>query len=112
MRTDGSPSVRRLLAIPSGPGVGTGEVAPLCPDADVVAVEGSPAMLDRTTERAALTRPTDHHTAHVELRRLGLLSVLSLSRDVVGGAGAEVAHEPLTGQVGNLVQRARLLEEV
>jgi cyclopropane fatty-acyl-phospholipid synthase-like methyltransferase len=49
----GAPSVRRVLDIGSGPGVGTCELARLFPDAQVVAVDGSPAMLDRATRRAA-----------------------------------------------------------
>jgi cyclopropane fatty-acyl-phospholipid synthase-like methyltransferase len=42
-----------VLDIGSGPGVGTCELARLFPDAHVVAVDGSPAMLNRTTQRAA-----------------------------------------------------------
>jgi 2-polyprenyl-3-methyl-5-hydroxy-6-metoxy-1,4-benzoquinol methylase len=45
--------VRRVLDIGSGPGVGTCELARQFPDAQVVAVDASTAMLDRTTQRAA-----------------------------------------------------------
>jgi SAM-dependent methyltransferase len=48
---DASP-VRRVLDIGSGPGVGTCELARLFPEAQVVAVDGSPAMLDRARQRA------------------------------------------------------------
>jgi SAM-dependent methyltransferase len=47
-----APSVRRVLDVGSGPGVSTCELARLFPDADVIAVDGSPAMLERTTRRA------------------------------------------------------------
>lgn len=53
LRGRDAPPVRRVLDIGSGPGVGTCELARLFPDAHVVAVDGSPAMLDRTTQRAA-----------------------------------------------------------
>jgi SAM-dependent methyltransferase len=45
--------VRRVLDVGSGPGVGTAELARLFPDAEVVAVDASPAMLDRVGGRAA-----------------------------------------------------------
>jgi SAM-dependent methyltransferase len=45
--------VRRVLDIGSGPGVGTCELARLIPDAHVIALDGSPATLDRVTQRAA-----------------------------------------------------------
>jgi SAM-dependent methyltransferase len=53
LRGPDAPPIRRVLDIGSGPGVGTCELARLFPDAHVVAVDGSPAMLDRTTRRAA-----------------------------------------------------------
>lgn len=53
LRGPDAPPVRRVLDIGSGPGVGTCELARLFPDAHVVAVDGSTAMLDRTTQRAA-----------------------------------------------------------
>lgn len=53
LRGPGAPPVGRVLDIGSGPGVGTCELARLFPDAQVVAVDGSPAMLDRTAQRAA-----------------------------------------------------------
>jgi SAM-dependent methyltransferase len=60
--------VRRVLDIGSGPGVGTCELARRFPDARVVAVDGSPAMLDRTTRRAAahgLDRRISTHLAEL-----------------------------------------------
>ena len=53
------------LAIGSGPGVGTCELARLFPDAQVVAVDGSPAMLDRTTRRAAAQGLDRRVTTHL-----------------------------------------------
>lgn len=44
--------VRRVLDLGSGPGVGTLALAERFPDAQVVAVDGSAAMLHRVTERA------------------------------------------------------------
>lgn len=53
LRGPDAPPVQRILDIGSGPGVGTCELARRFPDAHVVAVDGSPAMLDRTRHRAA-----------------------------------------------------------
>lgn len=47
-----APPVRRVLDVGSGPGVGTCELARLFPEAQVVALDGSPAMLARAAERA------------------------------------------------------------
>lgn len=44
--------VRRILDVGSGPGVGACELARLFPEAQVVAIDGSPAMLARAAERA------------------------------------------------------------
>src|ERR1700730_14826746 len=52
LRGPGAPPVRRVLDIGSGPGVGTCELARLFPDAHVVAIDNSPAMLDRARRRA------------------------------------------------------------
>lgn len=41
------PNVRRIIDLGSGPGVGTAVLAERFPDATVVAVDGSAAMLDR-----------------------------------------------------------------
>ncbi|MGH9176117.1 MAG: class I SAM-dependent methyltransferase [Vicinamibacterales bacterium] len=68
LRGPDTPPVRRVLDIGSGPGVGTCELARLFPDAHVVAVDGSPAMLDRTTQRAAahgLDRRISTHLAEL-----------------------------------------------
>jgi SAM-dependent methyltransferase len=53
LRGPDAPPVRRVLDIGSGPGVGTCELARRFPDAHVIAVDGSPAMLERATRRAA-----------------------------------------------------------
>jgi SAM-dependent methyltransferase len=53
LRGPDAPPVRRVLDIGSGPGVGTCELARRFPDAHVVAVDGSPAMLERAARRAA-----------------------------------------------------------
>jgi len=47
-----APPVRHIVDIGSGPGVGTCELARVFPEADVVAVDGSPAMLERARRRA------------------------------------------------------------
>lgn len=52
LRGPDAPPVRRVLDIGSGPGVGTCELARLFPDAQIVAVDSSPAMLDRARQRA------------------------------------------------------------
>lgn len=53
LRPPDAPVVRRVLDIGSGPGVGTCELARLFPEARVVALDGSPAMLARAAQRAA-----------------------------------------------------------
>ena len=62
LRGADAPPVRRVLDIGSGPGVGTCELARLFPDGQVVAVDGSPAMLERTAARAA-EHGLDHRIA-------------------------------------------------
>jgi SAM-dependent methyltransferase len=52
LRPADAPPVRRVLDIGSGPGVGTLELARLFPEAQVVALDGSPAMLERAARRA------------------------------------------------------------
>ena len=52
LRGSDAPPVRRVIDIGSGPGVGTCELARLFPEANVIAVDSSPAMLERTTQRA------------------------------------------------------------
>ena len=54
LRGPDTPPVRRVIDIGSGPGVGTCELARLFPDAHVIAVDASPAMLDRVRKRAAV----------------------------------------------------------
>ena len=52
LRGRDAPPVRRVIDVGSGPGVGTCELARLFPDARVVAVDASPAMLERVEVRA------------------------------------------------------------
>jgi SAM-dependent methyltransferase len=52
LRGPDAPPVRRVLDIGSGPGVGTCELARLFPEANVIALDGSPGTLDRVTQRA------------------------------------------------------------
>jgi SAM-dependent methyltransferase len=68
LRGPDAPPVRRVLDIGSGPGVGTCELARRFPEAHVVAVDGSPAMLDRATRRATahgLDRRISTHLAEL-----------------------------------------------
>ena len=51
LRDPDAPPVRRIVDIGSGPGVGMCELARLFPDASVIAVDSSPAMLERATHR-------------------------------------------------------------
>ncbi|MEV0275719.1 methyltransferase domain-containing protein [Streptomyces sp. NPDC050610] len=48
----GRPEVRRLLDVGSGPGVGACQFAQAFPDAEVVAVDGTRALLERARARA------------------------------------------------------------
>ena len=52
LRGSDAPPVRHVLDIGSGPGVGTCELARFFPDAEVIAVDASPAMLERASRRA------------------------------------------------------------
>ncbi len=52
LRNADAPPVRRIIDIGCGPGVGTCELALRFPDAQVVGVDSSVAMLERTTTRA------------------------------------------------------------
>jgi SAM-dependent methyltransferase len=65
LRGPDAPPVRRVIDIGSGPGVGTCELARLFPDAEVVAVDGSPAMLERVTRRAAEHRLDSRVRTHL-----------------------------------------------
>lgn len=70
-RTD-APPVRRVLDIGSGPGVGTCELARLFPDAQVVALDGSPAMLARAEQRAGEHGLGDRVSTHLAELPAGL----------------------------------------
>lgn len=52
LRGPDAPPVRRVLDVGSGPGVGTCELARIFPEARVIALDGSPASLDRVRQRA------------------------------------------------------------
>ena len=65
LRGADAPPVGRVLDIGSGPGVGTCELARLFPDARVVAVDGSPAMLERAAARAAAYGLDHRITTHL-----------------------------------------------
>ncbi|MEU8503932.1 class I SAM-dependent methyltransferase [Streptomyces brevispora] len=68
-----APKVRRVLDIGSGPGVIACLLAEVFPEAEVVAVDGTPALLERTRDRA---------------RRLGLGDrVTTLHADLPGDLG-------------------------
>ena len=64
-RARDAPPVRRIIDIGSGPGVGTCELARVFPDAHVVAVDSSPAMLDRATRRAEAHGLLGRITTHI-----------------------------------------------
>ncbi len=53
LRGPAAPPVRRILDLGSGPGVGTCELARIFPEAEVIAVDSSPAMLERAGRRIA-----------------------------------------------------------
>lgn len=65
-------SVKRIIDIGPGPGVGTCELAARFPDAQVVAVDASPAMLDRTKERAGERGLADRVSTHLAELSAGL----------------------------------------
>ena len=68
LRGPDAPPVRRVLDIGSGPGVGTCELARLFPEAQVIALDGSPATLDRVRQRAGEHGLADRiSTHHAEL---------------------------------------------
>lgn len=67
LATDGI-AVRRIVDIGPGPGVGTGALALAFPDAEVVAVDGSDAMLANVDARAARLGIADRvRTVHADL---------------------------------------------
>src|SRR5262245_4217152 len=60
-----APPVRLVLDIGSGPGVGTCELARRFAGARVIAVDGSPAMLERAARRAAAHGLEHRITTHL-----------------------------------------------
>ncbi len=108
LRGGDAPPVRRIVDIGSGPGVGTCELARVFPEADVVAVDGSPAMLERAQRRADAqgldARVSTHHAelpegldgigpadliwASMSLHHVGdEVAALRLLRDILGRDG-------------------------
>ncbi|MCU1487068.1 MAG: rebM4 [Actinomycetia bacterium] len=65
LRGPAAPPVARILDLGSGPGVGTCELARLFPEAEVIAVDGSPAMLERAAERARVHGVDDRVRTHL-----------------------------------------------
>jgi trans-aconitate methyltransferase len=86
---DAGSQVRRVVDLGCGPGVGTGALVRTFPDATVVAVDNSPAMLARATARAAALAYADH----VETRLLDLDGDLrSLGRCHLVWAAKSIHH--------------------
>lgn len=100
LRGPEAPPVRRVVDIGSGPGVGTCELARRFPDAHVVAVDGSPAMLERTAQRTA--------ALGLEARVSTLLAEVPDGLDDVGRADVIWASLSLH-HVGDEVTALRLL---
>jgi SAM-dependent methyltransferase len=98
-----APPVRRVLDIGSGPGVGTCELARLFPDAHVVAVDSSPAMLDRAKQRAASQSLDSRITTHLAELPGGLDG---LERADVIWASMSLHH------VGDEVEALRVLHDL
>ncbi len=67
-----APAVRRVIDIGSGPGVGTCELARLYPEAHVIAVDASPAMLSRAAQRAVEHGLEDRVSTHLAELPAGL----------------------------------------
>lgn len=65
LRGPDAPAVRRVLDIGSGPGVGTCELARLFPEAQVIALDGSQATLDRVRRRAEEQGLGERVTTHL-----------------------------------------------
>lgn len=100
LRGPGAPPVRRVLDIGSGPGVGTCELARLFTDAQVVAVDGSPAMLEHAARRAA-AHGLDHRIA---------THLAELPDGLEGLGGADVIWASMSlHHVGDEVEALRLL---
>lgn len=86
---DRGSQVRRVLDLGCGPGVGTAALVRTFPGATVVAVDSSPAMLERTAIRAAGLG----HVGRVETRLLDLDGDLrSLGRCDLAWAAMSIHH--------------------
>jgi SAM-dependent methyltransferase len=102
LRGRDAPPVRRVLDIGCGPGVGTCELARQFPNAHVVAVDSSPAMLERVTQRA---------TSHgVDARVRTHLAELSSGLDGLGRADV-IWASMVIHHVGNEVVALQVLRE-
>lgn len=86
---DAGSQVRRVVDLGCGPGVGTAALVKTFPDATVVAVDNSSAMLERTAARAA----GPGHAGRVETRLLDLDGDLrSLGRCDLAWAAMSIHH--------------------
>src|SRR4051812_36284938 len=112
-----APPVRRVFDIGSGPGVGTCELARMFPAADVVAVDGSAATLERVMQRAAEhgldQRISTRHTELPDgLDTLGRADVIwaSMSLHHVGDETTALRALGATLEPGGLIAIAEVAE--
>lgn len=103
LRSHDAGPVRRILDIGSGPGVGTCELARCFPEADVVAIDGSAAMLERTTARAQRLGLSDRIRVHTAELPDGLETVQPV--DMIW-ASMSLHH------IGDEVNALRLLKDL
>jgi SAM-dependent methyltransferase len=102
LRGRNAPPVRLVLDIGSGPGVGTCELARLFTGAQVVAVDGSPAMLERASRRAAAHGLDDRVSTHLA----------ELPHGLEGLGAADVIWASMSlHHVGDEVKALRLLRD-
>ena len=100
LRGIAAPPVRRAIDIGSGPGVGTCELARMFPDAHVIAVDSSPAMLERAAQRAIAHGLDGRVSTHVA----------ELPRGLDGLARADVIWASMSlHHIGDEVASLRLL---
>jgi SAM-dependent methyltransferase len=103
LRDADAPPVRRIIDIGSGPGVGTCELARRFPDAQVIAVDGSPAMLERAARRAAEQGLAERVTTHLA----------EVPEGLDGLAGADVIWTSMAlHHVGDEVTTLRILRDL
>jgi len=98
-----APPVRRIIDIGSGPGVGTRELARCFPEAQLVAVDGSTAMLEQAARRAADHGLADRVSTHLA----------ELPDGLEGLAPADVVWASMSlHHIGDEVASLRLLREL